>query len=389
MRRQESTATPKRSAARLRFRKRRPPAFLLYPLSFILIFSAGCQRDLETTYGQRNGPGATTSVNGTGVLGTMFEAAGHKVVSMSALSPRLSRWADCIVWFPDDFQPPSEKVRKWLERWLSEAPGRTLIYVGRDFDAAPWYWEKVLPLAPADQKELIRGRLADARLSFQGLREDVSKSVECEWFTVRHRDRARKIRTLSGEESWLADVDPAKVEIQLATNLEPDGEADTLLKSGDDVLVSSATVGKDGVGELIVVANGSFLLNAMLVNHEHRKLAGKLIDRIGPPKKHVAFLESWSGGPPIYEKDPSGFSTGVEIFHLWPANWILMHMAAVGILFCFARWPIFGRPREAPGEPVADFGKHIDALALLLARSRDRSHAMARLLHYQQTTRGG
>lgn len=202
-------------------------------------------------------------------------------------------------------------------------------------------------------------------------------------------ETARKIRTLSGEESWLADVDPAKVEIQLATNLEPDGEADTLLKSGDDVLVSSATVGKDGVGELIVVANGSFLLNAMLVNHEHRKLAGKLIDRIGPPKKHVAFLESWSGGPPIYEKDPSGFSTGVEIFHLWPANWILMHMAAVGILFCFARWPIFGRPREAPGEPVADFGKHIDALALLLARSRDRSHAMARLLHYQQTTRGG
>ena len=184
-------------------------------------------------------------------------------------------------------------------------------------------------------------------------------------------------------------MDPAKVEIQLATTLEPDGEADTLLKSGDDVLVSSATVGKDGVGELIVVANGSFLLNAMLVNHEHRKLAGKLIDRIGPPKKHVAFLESWSGGPPIYEKDPSGFSTGVEIFHLWPANWILMHMAAVGILFCFARWPIFGRPREPRREPVADFGKHIDALALLLARSRDRAHAMARVLHYQQTTRGG
>ena len=63
-----------------------------------------------------------------------------------------------------------------------------------------------------------------------------------------------------------------------------------------------------------------------------------------------------------------------------------MHLAAVGILFCFARWPIFGRPRQAEPEPVADFGKHIDALALLLERSRDRSYAMARVLHYQQTT---
>ena len=127
----------------------------------------------------------------------------------------------------------------------------------------------------------------------------------------------------------------------------------------------------------------------MLVNHEHRKLAGKLIDCIGPPKKNVAFLESGAGGPLIFDTDPSGASTGVEIFHLWPTNWILLHMAAVGILFCFARWPIFGPPREPPGEPVSDFGKHVNALAELLSRSRDRSHAMSRLVHYQQTIRGG
>ncbi len=33
------------------------------------------------------------------------------------------------------------------------------------------------------------------------------------------------------------------------------------------------------------MANGSFLLNLPLVNHEHRKLAGKLIDAVGPPGK--------------------------------------------------------------------------------------------------------
>ena len=30
---------------------------------------------------------------------------------------------------------------------LQAKPDRTLIYVGRDFDAAPWYWRRVLLVA--------------------------------------------------------------------------------------------------------------------------------------------------------------------------------------------------------------------------------------------------
>ena len=41
--------------------------------------------------------------------------AGHKVSSCRTLSPRLTQQADCIVWFPDDFRPPSKEVRRWLE----------------------------------------------------------------------------------------------------------------------------------------------------------------------------------------------------------------------------------------------------------------------------------
>ena len=210
------------------------------------------------------------------------------------------------------------------------------------------------------------------------------KSENCRWFTVLRERPDRKVRTLSGEEEWLAGVEPAKMDAELASRIEPGSDADTLLKSENDVLVSSAPLGD---GRLIVVANGSFLLNAMLVNREHRKLAGVLIDRIGPPPKRVVFLESGPDGPPIHEKDPSGSSTGVEIFHLWPTNWILFHLAAVGILLCFSRWPIFGRPREPAREAASDFGKHIDALAELLARSGDRSQATSRVLHYQQITK--
>ena len=67
--------------------------------------------------------------------------------------------------------------------------------------------------------------------------------------------------------------------------------------------------------QLIVVANGSFLLNLPLVNHEHRKLAGKLIDAVGPPGQTVVFLESFAGGPPISDDPSGGMPTGAEIFN--------------------------------------------------------------------------
>ena len=118
-----------------------------------------------------------------------------------------------------------------------------------------------------------------------------------------------------------------------------------------------------------MVANGSFLLNAMLVNHEHRKLAGKLIDCIGRRRSSGGVSgERARRAAPLRKGALRASPRAWRIFHAWPTNWILLHLAAVGIVFCFARWPIFGRPREPAREAVADFGKHIDALAELLAR---------------------
>jgi hypothetical protein len=138
--------------------------------------------------------------------------------------------------------------------------------------------------------------------------------------------------------------------------------------------------------QLIVVANGSFLLNYPLINHEHRKLAGRLIEAVGPPGQTVVFLESSAGGPEILDQDPTvGLPLGLDIFNIWPTNWILIHLSIAGIIFCFARFPIFGRPLEPRVESVSDFDKHITALGELLARSRDTSFAATRLRHYRET----
>jgi len=354
-----------------------PPS--AFPLLLLLL--AGCRPELQDTYGQRKGPLANSSVNGTAVLGEMFERAGHTVFSWRMLSPRLSQRADCIVWFPDDFEPPSDKVRQWLEDWLDERPGRTLIYVGRDFDAVPWYWEEVEPGTPKPQQAEIRSRKVTSNNEFL-LDRKKTPDKDCDWFTVESKHRPRPVRTLQGSRPWLQGIDPKKVEIELHGRTVPSQYAEVLLASEGDVLVSSMDVGQ---GRLIVVANGSFLLNLPLVNHEHRKLAGRLIDEIGPPPQTVVFLESGAGGPMISDKDPSAqIPTGAEIFHEWPASWILLHLAVVGIILCVSRYPIFGLPRSPPPRASSDFGKHIQALGELLRRSGDTAYAMTRLLHYRQ-----
>jgi hypothetical protein len=318
------------------------------------------------------------------VLADMFERAGHKVTSWRRLSPRLQQRADCIVWFPDDFQPPPPKVRKWLEDWLEARSDRTLIYVGRDFDAASWYWREIAPGAPADQAAEIRMRKLTAEADFQSQRLKIPASEDCEWFTVRGASQPREVRTLEGDPRWVKGIDPKKLRIELNGRIDESSYGEALLASEGDLLVGAESIGDS---RLIVVTNGSFLLNLPLVNHEHRKLAGRLIDQIGPPSKQVVFLESTAGGPPIADKDPAAtMPTGLEIFHIWPTSWILLHMAVVGILLCFSRYPIFGLARDPGVEIAPDFGKHVEALGELLRRSRDTAYAVSRLVHYRQTS---
>jgi hypothetical protein len=62
---------------------------------------------------------------------------------------------------------------------------------------------------------------------------------------------------------------------------------------------------------------------------------------------------------------------------------ILLHLTMLGIVYCIARWPIFGRPRELPADSTADFGKHISALGELLRGTKDAAYAQARLEQYR------
>jgi len=55
----------------------------------------------------------------------------------------------------------------------------------------------------------------------------------------------------------------------------------------------------------------------------------------------------------------------------------------------FAMWPIFGVPREESQRHLMDFGRHVEALGKLLARTRNVRYAWSRISLYRQLTGEG
>jgi hypothetical protein len=389
----------------------------------LLVATIGCApADIKTTYGQRRGAAGGPSLNGTAVFSGMFEEAGHRVITWRRLSPKLDQ-CNTIVWFPDDFQPPSEEQRDFLEWWLYEETGRTLIYVGRDYDAEIDYWRQVQAIAPEEQVMEVTRRLATAQARHDAARAHMPAAEPADWFTLWRDQPHRKVESIEGP--WSEDIDISQADIELNARLEVLTEAENkawservgnlwddqavftrLLASEGESIITRVTMEEWKDSKILVVSNGSCLLNLPLINHEHREIAGKLIAECSPGR--VVFLESTFGGPTVYDDEPGAqIPTGFEAFTVWPLGFILIHFAVFGILLCVALFPIFGRPRGeassaglgaasaiAPGaEPAAstsrsvvraNFGKHISALGELLETTEDRQYARERVIYYHE-----
>jgi hypothetical protein len=358
---------------------------------------------LPVIYGRRRGVDAAGSVNGTAVLADLYRAARRRVSTGVRFSPALEKY-NTIVWFPDDFAPPDEAHRQRLEEWLQNGSNRTLVYVGRDYDAAIDYWQRLKADASPELSDEILRRDAESRARHEAIRSAMPIDEYARWFAVRRDDKPYDAQILSGP--WADGIDAKQTDIHLEgrVSLPPYGDIDTLddpfrhrdfdvlLASGDEPLVFRLSNDIDSdkswnKGQIIVLVNGSFTLNYPLVNHEHRKLAARLIEASSSADDRVLFIESQADGPPIRDKEKATSPpTSLELLKVWPLNAILLHIAVLGIVLCLARAPIFGRPRDLIDESPADFGKHIAALGKLLAATKDRNYAQTRLNQYRQSS---
>jgi hypothetical protein len=358
----------------------------LVVFALLLVWLFRGSDELQTRYGRRMGNDYGSSVNGTYVFAEMFRQSGRNVASHDRLSPRLRKF-QTIVWFPDDFGVPTGEQLDFLAGWMFEGRGRTVIYVGRDYDAATAYWTKVLPLAPPEQVDEVKRRLADAKSQFASARASIPNDRDARWFTLKNGPQ-QKVTAFSGDGDWNQLFDAQRAEITLASRLEPaanDGSsserpetAEKLLTSGNDTFIARLSDGAWGDGQVLIVSNGSTLLNYPLVNKEHRKIANKLIGECSDGD--VAFVESGRGGPPVEHRSLP------KPHQAWPfpMNAIVFHLVMLALIYCLAQAPIFGRPRTLPADVPTDFGKHIAALGKLMQRTKDQAYAFARLQQYRQ-----
>ena len=413
----------------------------------LLLLTCGCSKpvQLDTTYGRTFGTPGQKSVNGTSVLVEMFEQAGHNVTTVSRFSPRLEK-ADTIVWFPDDFQPPSTKHREYLEEWLGQQAGRTVIYVGRDYDATADYWNQAMPYAKPEQAAEYHRKRAAAMSDWTAERAQIPAGSFERWFKTDSSLPPRPVTTLEGP--WSKGINPTKTNIQLGvryniptlqdrptTDYRELPEFEVLLASKQRLVAEASETDAESPesqgpaeplalrltsnswydSQIIVVANGSFLLNLPLVNKEHRKLAGHLIEEC-TPGGNVVFVESGVGGPPIRKREENPPPrTGFDMLAVWPLNVILLHSIVWMLLVCICLYPIFGRPRKVYGvfgraatrltSPLAhlllapppagidqedaphstgDFGRHLTALGELISLTGKREYAEEKLRYYHE-----
>ncbi|MFO7906995.1 MAG: hypothetical protein R6U98_30340 [Pirellulaceae bacterium] len=360
----------------------------------LMLILAGCGDSGErliTDYGRRRGS-AASSVNGTTVLAEMFRKAGGRPATVVNLSSNLEHY-DVIIWAPDDFEIPRKDARVFLEKWLKSKAGGTLVYIGRDYDAACAYWQPMIPNSPAAERREVMRRLAEVQAAHSRARLHMPREACCEWFVMRRDYPGRHVDVLDGPWSEGIDAKQSRVWSQGRLDIPTDAELTTffednpefgpgrpryteLLGGPRETLAFRVRKSTWKTSQVLVVANGSFLLNLPLVNDQHRRLAGRLISECRP-FENVAFLESQPGGPPVVGESKPADETAKRSRVLLAAHWLIL-----GLVFCFHVFPIFGRPKSIETEPVADFGEHVDAMATLLEGTGDKAYAERQLKRY-------
>ncbi len=367
-------------------------AFAAFALAVV---ASGCgqKSELNSEYGGRRGR-AATSVNGISILADMFRETGARSTTVLNLSSRLDKY-DVVILAPANFTPPSEDVREFIDDWLAAKSGRTFVFIGRDYDAAGDYWQAMFAQTPAQLRVDIMRREAQARAAHGQARIDMPEDDCCEWFVMRRDLPGRRVRTLSGP--WSKGVKAAETHIwsqgrldiptskelkKLWKNDAPTAyltpDYTPVLVSGKETLAFKVTKPAWGSSRIIVIANGSFLLNLPLVNHQHRKLAGTLIDQC-QPFSGVAFVEASPWGLSVLGKATEEDKTSLRGRVLLAAHWFLL-----GVVCCLFAFPIFGRPKTVVTESVADFGQHADAMAALLERTGDVGYAQRQLAIFRK-----
>jgi len=340
------------------------------------LVSSGCARGPDTEYGWSRGK----SLNGTSVFAAMLRHRGHELRTAIRLTDELEHWAQGIIRFAPCPGPPARDEAAWYDDWLARGRDRWLIYVVRDFDTEAEYWKAVRDGLDEKSEPDRRAEAEEKRIAAADwvarLPSKAKAGAEAEsWFAVDAGSNPPRVCTrLTGP--WAGEIDATAAALPLHEPLRPDRQVVLLEGDGKPLVLDKSLPGR---GLVLVIANGSFLLNEGLTNAARRPLAERVLDWPGSAAERVALVE----GSFVLAGRAAAPSLWDLLKRLPAFRWIAVQVGLAGLLAALARAPRLGRPRPDPVSGADRPAAHALALGALLARAGAAPEAHALLERYR------
>ncbi|MBS0206050.1 MAG: hypothetical protein JSS49_24420 [Planctomycetes bacterium] len=352
----------------------------LWLMTLLCAVVAGCGKELQTQYAVPKGE----SINGISGFIELVKSQGHRTQLWRSVSQRMKYEFDVLILFQSSYDKIPKETLDNIREMMVDGSISTVLIVLRDSDCAIDYWRQVaaMPETSAEDKQGAQTAAADLAGdvkvgSFREYKAEVGQS-----FGMKRIDRKDAAPVIPVE--FQVEGNPVTIQARwpLSRRLEPARDVEVLWSTGDEPLLIEDY---DDAGQILVLVNAAPLLNGGMVDPGNRRLAEELV-KLLPEQSRVAIALSsrWSDGK--FADSPSI----LQFLKVHPHGWIFGQAVLALILFCWWKMPIVGRPRTAMDSETVRFGKHVEALGVLLQRTRDVTHArlLIRDWHRAELRRG-
>ncbi|MEC8864728.1 MAG: DUF4350 domain-containing protein [Planctomycetota bacterium] len=350
------------------------------------------QDRLPVRYGQRGGQGRV-SLNGTSAFARLLQEYDLDVQSASRLTPRIDRY-DVLFWFPDSDREDYAEEQERLEAWLRSGTDRRLIIVGRHYNATIDYLTQIGQSQDSEQGLDYRRRLAEA-VSVSHLESLKQQETYFDGWVEWTPGSRRRSSQLGGP--WATGLENANLTTSRYPNIpsaedqksHPTRSYEVKLEADGEPFAVAIQDSLWNGGEVIVVSNGSFILNSGRTDERNRQVVANMLEDLDFEDYFwgALFLESDEAGLPVMQREESGQKTMWDWMTEWPFSFFIPHFLVLGILIYFVFYPIFGRPKNLALPSSTDFGQHVEALGELMEKTRDRAYAIQHINHYHEQTK--
>ena len=344
----------------------------------------------------------TESLNGFGVFGDLLRARGHQLSRTKLVSTQIDDF-DLIIWTHEGPRLPSGPALDRLEKWMDS--GGRLVFIGRGYDATSDFWEDVYTSTVGAEREAARWlfrqhqveRFGDqpvewlfADVTAEGQYADTESNA---WFQAVHRltSSPGRWRAEAGDDEWQAENATARsywIRDWLTPNIPSTVVAsiETPDYTFPAIWRSESSGRQAGPTDLWVISAPRFLTNYGILRAEDAPIRDQFLSEIQGYQR-VLFLETGPGPVRVSNTPDSRLDRPWAWMSQPPFPLFVLQAIALAVFFCFARFPVFGRPSIVVFRPRNDFGQHLTEIGRLLRSKGEVAYARQRVAHYFQVVR--